>query len=139
MTGETRGRSRAGARDQKLLVSGLIGRLAVTSFEFRNPTAGIEDFLLTGVERVTLRADIGVNTAVLRGAAGDEGTATGASHRGFRVCRMNIGFHGELLLLAPGRLPARNERDREPQRGYYYIPGQPARNPALSGSWPPTC
>ena len=139
MTGETRGRSRAGARDQKLVVSGLIGRLAVTSFEFRDPTAGIEYLLLTGVARVTLRADIGVNTAVLRGAAGDEGTATGASHRGFRVCRMNIGFHGELLLLAPGRLPARNERDREPQRGYYYIPGQPARNPALSGSWPPTC
>jgi len=139
MTGETRGRSRAGARDQKLVVSGLIGRLAVTSFEFRDPTAGIENLLLTGVERVTLRTDISVNTAVLRGAAGDEGTATGARHRGLGVCRVNIGFHGELLLLAPGRLPARNERDREPQRGYYYIPGQPERNPALSGSWPPTC
>ncbi len=123
MTGETRGRSRAGARDQKLLVSGLIGRLAVTSFEFRNPAAGIENLLLTGIERVALRADIGVNTAVLRGAAGNEGTATGATHRGFGVCRMYIGFHVELLLLAPGRLPARNERDREPQHAHYCIPG----------------
>lgn len=59
--GETRGRSRAGARDQKLVVGGLIVRLAVASFEFSYPTTGIENLLLAGVERVALRADVRVN------------------------------------------------------------------------------
>ena len=93
MTGETRGRSRAGARDQKLLISGLIRRLAVTCFELSDPAAGIKNLLLAGVERVALRADIGMNAAVLRGAAGGEGTATGACHRGFGIRRVNICFH----------------------------------------------
>ena len=94
MTGETRGRSRAGARDQKLLISGLIRRLAVTSFELSDPAAGIKkDLLTSGVERMALRADIGMNAAVLRGAAGGEGTATGACHRGFGIRRVNICFH----------------------------------------------
>lgn len=93
MTGETRGRSRAGARDQKLIVSGLVARLAVTSFEFSDPTASIKNLLLTGIERVALGADVGVDTAVLRGAAGGECSATGAGHRRFGICRMNIGLH----------------------------------------------
>ena len=126
MTGETRGRSRAGARDHKLLISGLIRRLTVTRFKLSDPATGIKNLLLTGVERVALRADIGVDTAVLRGAAGGEGTTTGAGHRSFGICRMNIGFHYSLLASTPGRLPDRSDRDREPERAYYCTLSPPA-------------
>src|SRR5215210_3306245 len=66
--------------------------------------ACVEDLLLAGVEGVTLRADLGVDHAVLRGAAGCERRAAGAGGLGLDVFGMDLATHGELLgSRSPGR------------------------------------
>lgn len=93
MTGETRGRSRAGARDQKLLISGLIRRLAVTSFELSDPAAGIKNLLLAGVEGVAVRADVDLQV-LAHGRARLEGIAASAGNVDLGVFGMDGRFHG---------------------------------------------
>ena len=74
-----------------LLRSGLgaVGRylsavclLAVARLEPGHAATGVEDLLLAGVERVAVRADVGVDVAARRRAAGGERVATGAGDRG---------------------------------------------------------
>src|ERR1019366_950833 len=67
--------------------------LAEAALEPRDAAAGVQDLLLAGVERVAVRADIGVDSAVLGGAPGAEGVPAGAGHRGRHVVRVNIRLH----------------------------------------------
>src|ERR1700729_3669696 len=78
--------------------------LAVTPFETRDPTTAVQNLLLTGVERVTLRADLDHYVAVFFGTAGLEGVTATADHGGLAVGGMNISFHGVLFSSrSPGR------------------------------------
>ena len=75
---------------------GLVGLLGVAGLEAGDAAAGVEDLLLAGVERVALRADVGVDDAGGRGAAGGERRATGAGHLGVDVVRVDVLLHGVL-------------------------------------------
>ncbi len=73
-----------------------LGGLGVALLEAGDAAAGVEDLLLAGVERVALRADVGVDGAGLRGAAGGELRATGAGDLGDGVVRVDVLLHGVL-------------------------------------------
>src|SRR5271170_3437940 len=78
--------------------------LAVTPLEASDPTTAVQNLLLTGVERVALRADLDHDVAVFLGAAGLEGVAATADHGGLAVGGMNVSFHGVLFTSrSPGR------------------------------------
>src|SRR6478672_7734323 len=77
-----------GARDQLLL-----GSLGVAGLEAGDAAAGVEDLLLAGVERVALRAHVGVDDAGGRGAAGGELRTTGAGDLGLDVLRVDVLLH----------------------------------------------
>ena len=102
MTGETRGRPRAGARDHNLVTC----RLAVPRLELGNATACIKYLLLPSIERVTLRADIGMDRAAFGRATRGECATARAGDDCFNVHGVNISLHCLLLLSAPGRSPA---------------------------------
>ena len=61
------------------------GLLGVAGLEAGDAAAGVEDLLLAGVERVALRAHVGVDDAARRGAARRERVAAGAGHLGLDV------------------------------------------------------
>src|SRR5580692_2281900 len=67
--------------------------LAESALKPGDATAGVENLLLARVERVAARADVGVNDAVLGGAARLECVATATDHRGVYVLRVNTGLH----------------------------------------------
>jgi hypothetical protein len=99
--------------------------LAVPLLEPGDAAAGVEDLLLAGVERVALRAHVGVDHAVRRGAAGLERVPAGAGHRRLDVVRVDSGLHEWVLSLAaagshPWSLPR-----------WYVLPW------GLTGGWPP--
>src|SRR6476661_6620724 len=71
----------------------LLGSLGVAGLEAGDAAAGVEDLLLAGVERVALRADVGVDDAGGRGAAGGELRATGAGDLGLDVLRVDVLLH----------------------------------------------
>ena len=81
--------------------------LAVALFKASNASTGVKDLLLTGVERVALRADIGADDAVSSGAASRECAATRARDGGLDICRVNIGLH-DFLSRALGQSAARS-------------------------------
>src|SRR3954447_18550677 len=85
------GKAGTGARGQLLL-----GCLGVAGLEAGDAAAGVEDLLLAGVERVALRADVGVDRAGGRGAAGGERRAVGAGDLGLDVRRVDVLLHGVL-------------------------------------------
>ena len=64
---------------------------------------GVEDLLLAGVERVALRADVGVDGAALGRAAGLERGATGAGDRGRDVVGVDVLLHDVSPWRCPGR------------------------------------
>ena len=68
--------------------------LAHTVFtaEFIDAATGIDDLLLTGIERMTGRADLD-SQVITKRAAGGEFVATTTGHLGFTVIRMDVGFH----------------------------------------------
>src|SRR5690606_23253064 len=88
----TENRARAGVTGE-LLALALLRPLAETRLEPRHPATGVEDLLLTRVERVAGGADVGVDHAVLRGAASDERIPAGAGHLGDHVLRVDITLH----------------------------------------------
>src|SRR3954471_14800320 len=92
---------RTGAREG-LLAGALLGRLGVAGLEAGDAAAGVEDLLLAGVERVAVRADVGVDGAGRRGAAGGERRATGAGHLGLDVLRVDVLLHDGPLTTAAG-------------------------------------
>src|SRR6476620_6848869 len=96
-----------GAREQLLL-----GSLGVAGLEPGDATAGVEDLLLAGVERVALRAHVGVHRAGGGGAARDELRATGAGDLGGGVVRVDVLLHGVLSRVAGS--PPRGCGRREP-------------------------
>src|SRR5579863_2079940 len=69
----------------KLLVGrGLVagrGLLAELALEARHPAAGVKDLLLARVERVAVRAHVGVDDAAARRGSRGEGVPAGAGHR----------------------------------------------------------
>src|SRR5690348_12369702 len=80
--------------------------LAVPLLEPGDAAAGVEDLLLAGVEGVALRAHVGVDDAVGRGAAGLERVPAGAGHRRLDVVRVDTRLHEQVLsLLAAGSHP----------------------------------
>src|SRR5690625_2066578 len=89
------------------------GSLAVPGVEPCHAATGIEDLLLTRVERVALGADLRVNRACLRRATCRERRTTGTCHRGLDVLRMYVGLHlGHLLIVGP---PGRSAQPLLPQ------------------------
>src|SRR5699024_3117271 len=67
--------------------------LAVPRLELGHATAAVQDLLLTGVERVAVGADVGVDDAVSRGAARGERVATRTGDRGLHVLGVNLRLH----------------------------------------------
>ena len=86
-------------RSRSLLGRGLLG---VARLEAGDAAAGVEDLLLAGVERVALRADIGVDRAGGRGAAGGERRTARAGDGGLDVVGVSVLLHG-VLSGVPGR------------------------------------
>src|ERR1700722_8928521 len=103
----------------KLLLAGLAGSaldlaLAEAGLEAGHAAAGVEDLLLARVERVAIRAHVGVDRTALGGGPGHERVAAAASHGGDLVGRVNLRLHysGSLPQAAagssrpPGALPS---------------------------------
>src|SRR6476659_11187640 len=86
----------AGVVDELLLGGSLVGGglLGVAGLEAGDAAAGVEDLLLAGVERVAVGAHVGVDHAVLRGAARRERVPAGAGHLGHVVVRVDVLLHG---------------------------------------------
>jgi hypothetical protein len=64
----------------------------VLAAELVDPAAGIDNFLLTGIERVTGRANLDCEVFT-EGAACGEFVATTTGHLDFAVIGMDVGFH----------------------------------------------
>ena len=64
--------------------------------ELVNTTAGVNQLLLAGVERMALGADFDEN--ILLGGAGLIGGATSAADNGGLIVRMDSGFHNNFHL-----------------------------------------
>lgn len=78
--------------------------LAIFLAEFLYPSGGVNDFLLTGIERVADRAYFYMQGLAHCGA-GLERVAATASYGDFLIIWMNFCFHGSVLDLYPsGRL-----------------------------------
>ena len=72
------------------LEGGLSGATELIS-EALNASAGIDELLLTGVERMALVAELDANLG--DGGTGHEGVAAGATHRALHVLGMDSRFH----------------------------------------------
>src|SRR5204863_7303945 len=84
-----------GGRAPSMSLLGLLGglRLGVLLLELRHSAGGVEHALLAGVERVARTAGLGVDLAVLRGAAGGEGAAAGTGDGRHVVLRVDVRLH----------------------------------------------
>src|SRR6266567_436910 len=96
------------------LAGWLLALLAEPTLEPGDAAAGVEDLLLAGVERVAVRADIGVNLSVLRRAAGRKGAPARAGYLRHHIIRVNVALH-----VSPGSVGRRvafgaARRGREP-------------------------
>src|SRR5579875_2031760 len=101
-----RGRSHA-RRTGKSLGAGLRA-LAEAALEARDPATGVQNLLLAGVERVAVGADVSVDLARARRAAGGEGVPARTGDGGRPVGGVNVGLHvkSPWLRRRPGRLPS---------------------------------
>ena len=81
--------------------------LAVALLEAGYATAAVQDLLLTGVERVALRADLDHDAAGFAGAPGLEGIAAAADDGGLTVCRVIALFDFVLFFRGPEGRPLR--------------------------------
>ena len=70
----------------------LLSRSFKTTSELVNTSAGIYEFLLTGKERMALRADVYTNVAAL-GGTGNERFSASADNLGFLIAGMDCFLH----------------------------------------------
>src|SRR4051794_26716564 len=75
-----------------VLLAGVL--LGVALLEASDPATGVQDLQLPGVEGVAGRADVGVDHAVLSGAARRERVATRAGDGRLDVVGVDVGLHG---------------------------------------------
>jgi hypothetical protein len=68
----------------------------VLASELVHPTGGIDDFLLTGIERMACRAHFD-EEILTQGRTGREFVATAAGNLDITVGGMNLGFHKFVL------------------------------------------
>src|ERR1700683_5587115 len=77
-------------------LGGLLARgLAEALLEPRDATAGVQDLLLARVERVAVRADLGVDRTAGRGAPGGKRVPAATGHRSDVVLRVDVSLHGQ--------------------------------------------
>src|SRR5690606_22052106 len=76
--------------------------LGVAGLEAGHAATGVEDALLAGVERVAVRAGLGLDRAGRRRAAGRERVAAGAGHLGLDVLGVDVLLHVSLLFTVAG-------------------------------------
>src|SRR5215469_1520753 len=88
-------RSRPDVRDGNVVTCLLAASslLAEPALEPGHAAAGVENLLLAGVEGVTLRADVGVDDTVPRGAARLERVPAATHHGRVDVLRVDTGLH----------------------------------------------
>src|SRR5690242_20562784 len=79
------------------------GALAVARLEAGDTTAGVEDLLLAGVERVAGRADLDVDLAAAGGAAGGELVPAAARDCGLVVVGVDTAAHWDVPFERCGR------------------------------------
>src|SRR5215475_7941725 len=98
---------------KQLLLAGIPGcrGLAEPPLEPRDATAGVEDLLLARVERVAVRAHVGVDHAVRRGGPRHERVPAATGHGGDLVGRVNVRLH---LFGSLSQAVAGSPRGREP-------------------------
>ena len=84
-----RGRDRRRRRAQALRRAG-----RVLLAELIDPTAGVDDFLLAGIKRMAVGADLDLKV-LTDGRAGLEHVPAGAGHVDFLIFGMDAGFHVE--------------------------------------------
>src|SRR5262249_41571778 len=86
----------------------LLGQPAEPALEPGHSAAGVEDLLLAGVQRMAIRADIGVNLTVPRGAGGRKGVPACTGDLGHHVVGVNVALHCfSWFRRSPGRRAAR--------------------------------
>ena len=85
-------------------------------FEFLDTAGGVDQFLFAGEEGMAGRADFHADLAVHR--AHFDFSATGADGFDLMIFRMNIGFHGALLLIFDGLVKSRNAKRSASQKQY---------------------
>src|SRR5699024_8995146 len=88
--------------------------LAEALLEAGDPTTGVEDLLLTGVEGVALGAHVGAQLALGERTPRDEVGTTSACHLGPDVLRVDVGLH--VCLLCRGATAGRTSIT--PRRGW---------------------
>src|ERR1700723_1442437 len=119
------GHGRAGARETDpgsarlllggLLVGGLLaGGLAEALLEPRDATTGVQDLLLARVERVAVRADVGVDRAAGSGAPGGERVPAATGHGGDVVLGVNVSLHRQTPAFGGRRVAPLLPAEREP-------------------------
>src|SRR5699024_12156735 len=82
--------------------------------EAGDPTTGVEDLLLTGVEGVALGAHVGAQLALGERTPRDEVGTTSSCHLGRDVLRVDVGLH--VCLLCTGATAGRTSTT--PLRGW---------------------
>src|SRR5215213_1578921 len=97
----------------------LLGRrgvlLAVAGLEPGHAAAGVHDLLLARVERVAVAADVGVDPAGRRGAAGRELVAAAAGHQRLDVLGVNVLAQSRSSRILGRRVVAGGRPPREPE------------------------
>src|SRR6202041_1078579 len=112
--------SGAGARETDpgsagLLLGGLLARgLAEALLEPRDATAGVQDLLLARVERVAVRADVGVDRAAGSGAPGGERVPAATGHGGDVVLGVDVSLHRQTPAFGGRRVAPLLPAEREP-------------------------
>ena len=111
------GRGGRGRRRRSYLSAGRRrpGALAEPLLEPGDAAAGVEDLLLAGVERVALRADLGVDDAVGRGAAGGERVAAASRSPWSRCTSGWMSGFMTVLFVGGRRVAGRAWREPEPR------------------------
>src|SRR5690349_15636947 len=98
------------------------GALAVARLEAGDTTAGVQDLLLAGVERVAGRADLDVDLAAAGGAAGGELVPAATRDRGLVVVGVDTAAHWVVSsreMRPPGPL---NRGEPEPRCRHFIEP-----------------
>ncbi len=72
---------------------GFSGGVGVLLLEALDTAGGVHEFLLTGEERMAVRANFDAQHLAFDGRASLKGVATGAMHRHWMIVGMNTGLH----------------------------------------------
>lgn len=90
--------------------AGFGGGVGVFLGEALNAPGGVQEFLLTGEERVAIRADFHAQHIALDGRASLERVPAGAVHRNGVIIGMNTGFHGAAFRRVRSARPTRQSQ-----------------------------